>query len=744
MALHEAIHHIPGFEETISAVFVRRDFDTRMDASKPVFNATFYIPDIDKKDIPGPGAFSDPAITALYECAINSVSTKRAALDNALKAIRASRQLGEVESDAKLEYIHSWLELFSRVTYTGGIPSFFVQQFNCVETLPVLSHICAIKEKGDWKDAILHTCDISCKSVSVPEVWGEHPAITTGNTEADPAYEILRKWFEEGKVASNASSSVEFNVSSEESKTIHILCLPVFDFLHMEEQHVVPCGAFLGLLVFSIQSENPTKVFELACAEMTRLVPHLNTFAASLLESEFEQILREDYTGGDPFSFVAQTLRRIDGWELGKSTLGPDADRQHIEIDLRKNFFADPAGSDRAYVVALDDWTVLPAVVPKTFRIRLNRRLRDSIKTTNLHRQERLTAQSQGSLASKHDYSKDLNSNDIRMDRYERHVKQEREKLQTLIEKTSALETTDASSTAKAFVVEGLKEVHREYGVPLLDLMALTRYQMMRQKAKNAGSLYEEPQFCVERLIDGTKNDVVRVVNLLVWMRSPEWIDPARAPQENGRDFAAWGRIFAYETVASNHLSRIAEHLFHKLEFQLEELDHYFPRPLLRCLVPQDGGERESALTEPFLWPQHEGNPVRPHLFGFFPLFVEAMRSAYLHAYAATLDRVLALGRKQDVPQRAVGVQHPFQQFITLRPTWRLEADGRVRDYRLKISFSGPPSPAAPSSATLPLGDWHSETACFQKLVSQWKASAATEVIAGQKAPAFSITIASH
>jgi hypothetical protein len=349
-----------------------------------------------------------------------------------------------------------------------------------------------------------------------------------------------------------------------------------------------------------------------------------------------------------------------------------------------------------------------------------------------------------GVLESKHDYSKDLNSNDIRMDRYERHVKKEREKLQTLIEKTSALETIDASGRAKSSVVEGLKEVHREYGVPLLDLMALTRYQMMRQKAKDASSLYEEPQFCVERLIDGTKNDLVRVVNLLVWMRSPEWIDPARASQENGRDFAAWGRIFAYETVASNHLSRIAEHLFHNLGFQLEELDHYFPRPLLRCLVPQDGGERESALTEPFLWPQHEGNPVRPHLFGFFPLFVEAMRSAYLHAYAATLDRVLTIGRKQDVPRRAVGVQHPFQQFITLRPIWRLEADGRVRDYRLKISFSGPPSPTAPSIATLPLGDWHSETACFQRLVSQWKASEATEVIAGQQAPAFSITIASH
>lgn len=357
---------------------------------------------------------------------------------------------------------------------------------------------------------------------------------------------------------------------------------------------------------------------------------------------------------------------------------------------------------------------------------------------------EREATRLKGVLESQHDYSKDLNSNDIRMDRYERHVKQEREKLQTLIENTSALEIIDTSDRAKSSVVEGLKEVHREYGVPLLDLMALTRYQMMRQKAKDASSLYEEPQFCVERLIDGTKNDVVRVVNLLVWMRSPEWVDPARAPQENGRDFAAWGRIFAYETFASNHLSRIAEHLFHQLGFQLEELDHYFPRPLLRCLVPQDGGEREPALTDPFLWPLHEGNTVRPHLFGFFPLFVEAMRAAYLHAYAATLDRVLALGRKQDVPQRAVAVQHPFQQFITLRPTWRLEADGRVRDYRLKISFSGPPSLAAPSSATLPLGDWHSEAACFQKLVSQWKASEATEFIAGQQAPAFSITIASH
>ncbi|MBC7766652.1 hypothetical protein H7Y21_01500 [Arenimonas sp.] len=297
--------------------------------------------------------------------------------------------------------------------------------------------------------------------------------------------------------------------------------------------------------------------------------------------------------------------------------------------------------------------------------------------------------------AFKHDYSKELNTADIRIDRYEKHIKQEKERLLEQIKTIESLITETSDDKLKegfASVIARLTEIHGQYGLPMLDLQAITRYNLMHWKLDQAGSLYEEPAFVTEKLLEGTKKDIVSSVNLLVWYRSPELTDATYAQKLAGRDM----HIFAYDLgykLESKVIDDIMKHLRADLNVSIEDMDHYIPRPLLKCFSPQDvEHDKVVDVNDQALWPIKDEKIIRPHMFGFMPTIIEVLRTAYRSAYLNTLSKTLKVQRPDELVRRQVNAGSPYQDYIEIKPKpiFKENDSDSLKSYELDIRFPLP------------------------------------------------------
>lgn len=365
---YESIERIEGFKNTQSAVFVRRDFDSRNSSkSKIVFNATFYRSDVVTK-FKGFKAekLELDDLLKLRDAGLNSARTERRALDRSVDTIQ--RWNLEQSKPEGVQLTHSWLELYSRAAYKGGLPGFVVDQYSGTKKLPPII-LCEAKltKKGDTPDKCEYE-DTIWQEAQEEAVYAAGAQLPLKLIKADGQktdtetglYNLIQK---------RIDPSSDISDLKEGSKS-YIYVLPVYDYSHVQKDsnQVLPWGALLGLLLLPLQHNGkvPIREFELAKQNLYHISPHLNRFAWGFLRAEFNEILNEDYSGDDPLKFIEKHAGRVDGWDFSILHYAPSdlvkgfkdgAGHKGIDINLEPDLFS-PAENPPAIKLEFSDpWT---------------------------------------------------------------------------------------------------------------------------------------------------------------------------------------------------------------------------------------------------------------------------------------------------------------------------------------------------------------------------------------------------
>lgn len=718
LSLQDSFKNLDGFKALSAAFFVRRDFDTRADAQCPVFNGTFYNPKIIDVQSPlclsdeYPQGFSVEQLEALHQGALNSAGTPRATLE---KAIRKINVIQDADTSSKPEYIHSWLELFSRVTYNGGVPGFLIDHFNHVKAVPLLNLVKVRKVRkavdDKWKDCLIAEWDNGVAKWFGQKSWKDQPPLTTGCKIADPLYRSLQKWIERAEDWSGADSSPPANTPSPSDH--FVIAVPVYDFLNIAEgpDSITSWGTFLGFLFLVFPPTTKLKFIAL-CKALPKAAPHLNAFAASLLESEFEEILREDFQGDDPLTFLAENLHRIDGWKFvtslpGTQTLGV----RQLEINLRSNLFQPAGPKETAFLTTSDCWTRYEdesSPAAENYRKRLNRRIRYFLEQARLQESKKRL----GLLASAHDYSKDLNAIDSTFGRLSDSIEQAAHSVDQSLSKHPAL-----------------KEIREKVAADLAELTNIRdqsllrpRFMMAHARTQTEGYYYEQPAWCVDRLANGMRQDIYFLIRLLVWepLGAQSYLGMVKnVPQ--AAEVADWSRLFAYDEVGlhpavddllSGYLKRcFLRPLADGGPMTPEQFGNLHPPPALNA------ARKMSDVLLPGLKPRSSG------IRGLLPLVVFSLRAAFQHAWLTSFI-------KAAIHDPDSGIFVPVTEPVTLSE--RMD-DGyyciqiefpnplaaSLRERILTLNLSIPP--AMPDR--LPWGNWQREVNFYRGLGIPWIAS---------------------
>jgi hypothetical protein len=727
ISLQEALKSFEPFKSVQAAFFVRRDFDTCVKhGGCPVFNATFYAQGIHDHYLSlNPSQPTEQQLEALHKKALNSAGTPRAALERAVRRLKEMAKNASNATEAeKIESAHHWLELYSRVTYRGGVPGFLVGKYKAQHRIPPLNLI-AVRSRPNaadkWDDAVLQ---LEKGKIVLPDEcsWEEQPDLTckdagTESAEdiADPLYRTLQRWLENG-IDPNSKASGNSNTPT--TSRLLLFALPIYEDLTFgADAKVSQHGAFLGFLFLLLPSPSEWSdsdavitgagnAFANAEKMLLQIAPLLNHFAASLLESEFEEILREDYTGGDPFKFVAETIPRINGWNLQKASSAKNT----LEINLAQNLFSKATEAETAVASPTDDWTLAQTSCPE-YRSEINRRFRHYLKVTNIHRHERLNAQQSGFLESAHDYSKDLNAIDSTFGRLNESIE---ETANSIRESMAARpELTEFTEKVAADLVKLAKI--RDYS------LLRPRFMMAHARTQTEGYYYEQPDWLVQRLVNGTRGDIDFIIRLLVWepIGSRRYLELVEMAPQN-TEVSDWSRLFAYDEFGRH-----------------PEIDILLAGYLKRCFLrpPENGGPMSPGEFGRLHPPpalnsdRHKADVLLPGLRertigvrGLLPLLVFSLRAAFQHAWLTSFVKA-ALRSSYSA------------SFCPVSEVVTLSEDVTNSSYSLRIEFPNPLSASirerivdtdlfVPLSMPdrLPWGNWEREINFYRGLGLPWNA----------------------
>lgn len=389
-ALSHAMRLLPDFVRLKEdATFVRRDFDYDQSNGDvlTLFNATncyngCFGETSDQIKTPN---FTSNEINDLVNAGINSLGFPREALE------RARIRLTSGEELIGIEKAHHLLEIYSRISYSGGLPGFYADHFTKTKegksiNCPLISLVAIESEDGK---NFFDRFEFPAKTENE-----NHPDIVPLSERITEQFRKLQSHFEPDPGKKDAGNS---------SLKLRYAVIPVFEYLHsntdenvqLREPHAF--GSLLGLLLVPI----PGGIFfDQATAQklLHQLAPHLNSFAESFQNSEFDEILREDYRGDDPLQFLMRHLSRIDGWSLHEDScelqqpLVIKADGIHF--DLRPDLLSTvsplhvcitPSGND-SWLRWCENTNG-----SYSYALRIARRLRHYFKETKLQQAERLT-----------------------------------------------------------------------------------------------------------------------------------------------------------------------------------------------------------------------------------------------------------------------------------------------------------------------------------------------------------------
>lgn len=729
-AFHDAILRLPGggFKPTDAPVFVRRDFDSPFsERSEPVFNATFYRREVTER--PWDSVFNisnfSVILDRIHKAALNSLETPRQALERAVQHIKRSSANGKPTTMT----VNSWLELYSRIPYEGGLPSFISKQFAENESFPTILLAGARKtdrvdknENAIFEDRLFLLPDNDNSpeqySVIVPDPdFADQPPLRVASSTPNGSDEIST----EDQMYQVIQQVVDPTTGGKPWEEGFVIVLPVYDFLDVtKSDQVIPCGAFLGFLFLPLTiqgKEEAYKALNDAKKELHCVAPLINRFAWGFLRAEFDEILSEDYAGDDPLKFLEKNAHRVDGWKFEIPKEPPaqpliarrnDDGEEVLTIDLRPDLFSS-AEFHPAITLKRKAWTRWDPGM-KQCNLNIARRIRYFYEQAVLQNAMTRAGQRSGILASAHDYSKDVGPILSQLTEYGEKIRSSMKTIQTEADRLSSLPSPAPEILDR--IKEELEELQTK-PTPRFGWFAATRFLNAHLVTQTRGVLLPEPVECVKMLEAGTLADLDEIVRLLVWhpVSIQELKDRERKytkwSPEKLRMSSTWWTLFSFDLDPVPASRPFREKLGQRVCSLIldEEIDQ--PAFAERFQVPHI--KIVNDLDEPVscLWPDGDAERWRP-LDGLLPLLVFSTRFAFQCAWAKT------------ILEEAKG---PLAIRIT-------PSKPEPRKNQFQISFPSLTSPGSPMEEHPYFREWEGQIGHYRgQLVwksSPWKAVAGT------------------
>lgn len=347
-----------------------------------------------------------------------------------------------------------------------------------------------------------------------------------------------------------------------------------------------------------------------------------------------------------------------------------------------------------------------------------------------------------GESTTFHDYSKDLNLLDYQLREYTDEVVEVKAEVEKLTDELVTLLSGLDAGEAKGSVERIRSEIER-LGKPSYDYMLRLRFMMAHLKTETEGRLYEQPEWCVRWVKDGTRKDLYLLIRALVWMPVGwKYYDnlakELRSPDGGGRnlenldeaDVYAWSRMMTYETAGlkdrsdrdlfdgdQERLARTMWRLFALERIEQSRFATFFPAPTLNPGM---------SLDAKLLWRELDDREDELYLpeRGLLPLLVFSLRTAFQCSWLRTAyDTAGQLG--EGFTEGDLNVFQGKSQRIQLTT----ESDRLNREanscYRIHLNF---PLPRALSDdeaesweESLIYREWISQTAHYERLTYPWE-----------------------
>jgi hypothetical protein len=418
---------------------------------------------------------------------------------------------------------------------------------------------------------------------------------------------------------------------------------------------------------------------------------------AHMLDLVEEYVSRE--ASLEPESFFDSHIGHLTGWRYPES-------HEPAERSLSILFDEDRYSLPPRHLTELPDTRVSPEGIP-TESVRLCKRFLELLRLA--YGQRRL-----GAISFAHDYAKDLNASDILLDR-----------LRSAIEKSKRIPEMVLDHELRAAIANELEDLRFTYDAAALR----NRFMMAHLWAKTEGRLYEQPQWCVDRLMSGTKRGLYELIRCLVW--EPLGPGRGRRPEESPfpmeSEVAEWHRLYGHVDVGlypdvDNLLSAYYAYCQHSQMTDAVFGDRHPPPDL----NPADG------LDDAILKDLSIGDGSRFLSPGLLPLLVFSLRTAFQHAWLSTFLAAAADWKQEVLPG---ALKHRDSHIKPAKETIRLHGAASDSGYRITLLFPNPlaagrvpsalidlPPQAWGQERSFPFGDWDQQIAHYSGLTDPWKA----------------------
>jgi len=315
------------------------------------------------------------------------------------------------------------------------------------------------------------------------------------------------------------------------------------------------------------------------------------------------------------------------------------------------------------------------------------------------------SARLRGLIASAHDYAKDLNATDIAFGRLRKSIDEKKRAIPALLSEHSNLRTS---------VVNELSALELEFNQSSLR----NRFMMAHLRAQTEGRLYEQPQWCVDQLMSGTKRGLYEIVRLLVWepLGSNRYRTLAEAGEPNGNEVSEWSKLFGYDETGVNpdvdrNLAKYLRWCFLDAKMTNEDFGRLHPAPRVN---PDDSMDRKVLQIL-------SGAPSERFVPGrLLPLFVFSLRAAFQHAWLTSFFKAARAANEKRTDNLK-----PVPEAILLSES------NSEQGYEINVLFPNPFDVEGfrglgNPTDKLPWGNWEQQIGHYRGLTSPWWANVRT------------------
>lgn len=483
------------------------------------------------------------------------------------------------------------------------------------------------------------------------------------------------------------------------------LFIPVYDF---NDESGRGAGGFEGWLVVLMDP------LELEVGKESAIEMAVQNFASRASEERMRELIERPWTDAmSPAMFTKQNYGHYGGWEgvlesepkfhsnskipyvflkKSKNDLIPTSEDEtteitHIAIHIRAN---EKQGQNLWLVFRKRCDTILPQTANylENYGYQIARSVNDLYQAARLRHEEIQRSQQSGFLASAHDYSKDIGSVLLRLERFKEELECSAKSITEKAQQVAAMQAPACELGSS--ILEDLRSWNPPY---LDDSFANVRFTNAHLQTQTRGVLINEPAECVARLERGTLRDIYEVVRILVWHPIPfpkfkeKESEYTQFAPEKLRDPSTWWNLFMFDLDPLPDTEGFHKSLGERLRTLIldEKIDH--PAFAQRFHIPRICPDVPFDDPRSILWP--DTDPSRwKELNGLLPLFVFSMRFAFQCAWARTL---------LEEPAVPLGIT--------------IEADAsQHRQYTLTLSFPSPLNDTAVPFEKIPYaGEWRAQ-----------------------------------